>query len=363
MQFPDTTITALIGQAVGDAFGSPFEFHAAAANFASLSVTQERYLDGLDCRLPPRRCRTPGLYTDDTQQALILFWIWSQMVSKGRDPKDAEMAAGLFIRVCRKMSEASVPPRSPSFGVHRGTGRNFRDALLTYPPPDTAGLGAAMRVGPIATLLEPSEVLAWVSAVSQMTTSSPIAQAGAAMFALRANTLARNASEPTTKEIGLDLMPPEFVEAWWKLDRACEVMAARGEEGLLEFATKTGASNKPLHEAANGFALTGVPWVLGCVEQGSSFSDTLLRVCSSGGDTDTVAAMAGCLAALRFGRSDIPPWMLDGLVGRDHLLDPVLWHPVGTERQYAEMDTQVLLAAEQRVQAAHASRKKPQPKT
>lgn len=362
MQFPDTTITALVGQAVGDAFGSPFEFHAAAAKFAALSHTKERYLNGLDCQLPPRRCRTPGLYTDDTQQALILLWIWDQMVSKGRDPKDATMAAGLFIRVCRKMSEADVPQRSPSFGVHRGTGRNFRDALLSAPPPDTAGLGAAMRVGPVATLLEPSEVLSWVSTVSQMTTTSPIAQAGAAMFALRVNTLARGTPEPTENEIGLDLMPPEFVEAWRKLERACEVMAARGEEGLLEYATKTGASNKPLHEAANGFALTGVPWVLGCVDQASSFADALLRVCASGGDTDTVAAMAGCLAALRFGRSDIPSWMLNGLVGLDHLLDPALWHPVGTERQYAELDTQVLIAAEQRVRDAHASRKRAQPK-
>ena len=182
------------------------------------------------------------------------------------------------------------------------------------------------------------------------------------MFALRVNTLARGTPEPTENEIGLDLMPPEFVEAWRKLERACEVMAARGEEGLLEYATKTGASNKPLHEAANGFALTGVPWVLACADQASSFADTLLRVCSSGGDTDTVAAMAGCLAALRFGRSDIPAWMLEGLVGRDHLLDPTLWHPVRTERQYAEMDTQVLIAAEQRVQNAHASRKRAQPK-
>jgi ADP-ribosylglycohydrolase len=215
-----------------------------------------------------------------------------------------------------------------------------------------------MRVGPIATLLEPSEVLLWVTEVSCTTTTNPIAQAGAAMFALRANTLSRGTPEPTETEIGLDRMSPEFIEAWRKLERACEVMAVRGEEGLLEYATKTGMSNKALHEAANGFALTGIPWVLGCVDQASSFADALLRVCSSGGDTDTVAAMAGCLAALRFGRSDIPAWMFNGLVGQDHLLDPTLWHPVGTERQYAEMDTQVLLAAEQRVRQLHASRKR-----
>lgn len=362
MQFPDTTITALVGQAVGDAFGSPFEFHASAAEFAVQSQAEGRYLTGLDCKLPPRRCRTPGLYTDDTQQALVLLWIWDQMTTKGRDTKDASMAAGLFIRVCRKMSEAAVPARSPSFGVHRGTGRNFRDALLSAPPPDTAGLGAAMRVGPVATLLEPDEVLSWVTTVSQTTTTSPIALAGAAMFALKVNTLARGTNDPNEAEIGLDRMTPEFIEAWHKLERACEVMAARGEEGLLEYATKTGTSNKALNEAANGFALTGVPWVLGCVEQASSFSDVLLRVCSSGGDTDTVAAMAGCLAALRFGRADIPSWMFNGLVGHDHLLDPAQWHPMGTELQYAEMDTQVLLAAEQRVRALHASRKKAHPK-
>ena len=64
----------------------------------------------------------------------------------------------------------------------------------------------------------------------------------------------------------------------------------------------------------------------------ANLPDALIGVCSSGGDTDTVGAMVGCLAALRLGGDAIPPWMLAGLHGLDHLRDPERWEPVASER-------------------------------
>lgn len=363
MTFPETTILALVGQATGDSFGAPFEFHAGAAEYARRSFVEERYIDCReDCKLPFQRCRTKGLYTDDTQQALVLLWIWAQMADKGKDPLKAHMVGDLFYRVCSRMAKEPVSPKSHSFGVHRGTGKNFREAIAKGEPPDTAGLGAAMRVGPVATLLpSPAVLIPWMIEVSSATTCNPVALASAAMFGLRVWFASRN--EAPRYDLNDLLAPSTNIDhdvrvAWGQLLDAYRTLSLQGEPALLSFASK-GASRE-LRCAADGFALTGVPWVLHCVDQGTSFSDVLERACASGGDTDTVCAMAGCVAALLYGRADIPPWMLDGLVGLYHLDDPSLWHPVGTEAAYVGRDVRLcdqLAAAAQAQARASAPRK------
>lgn len=348
MQYPDKTLVALLGLAVGDAFGCPFEYHEGAPKYAQRSVREQRYLKGQeDCHSLPQRCRTHGLWSDDTQQTLVLLWIWGQLVDKQRDPKDPQMVGGLFLRVCRAMAQAPVPARSTSFGVHRGTGKYFREALFSDTPPDTAGLGAAMRVGPLATLLETHEILPWIQQVSAHTTSNPIAHAAAAYFAVHVHMLSQKVNFPSEDALCLSTMSPEFIVAWGEVRKAHQVLLARGEEGLLAYATSLGSADKPLTEAANGFALTGVPWVIWAAMSASSFEDALLRVCSSGGDTDTVAAMTGCLASLRFGAPAIPAWMTQGLVGVDFIRDPASWHPILSEQVHVAMDLQVMIEAEQ----------------
>lgn len=327
---------ALLGTAVSDAFGCPFEYHASAPAFARLSISEGRYLQGYeDCKLPIRRCRTTGLYSDDTQQALILLWIWGQVLSRNRDPHDANVIAGLFLQVCRKMAQSSTF-MAGSFGVHRGTGKNFRDAILTGVAPDTAGLGGAMRIGPVATLLpDPAMVVPWTVTVTSTTTCNPVALAGAAMVAAKAWELSHEgASCPGPA-------PGPVADAWTLLLRARDVLDARGEEALLAFATKSGTAERVLRCAADGFALTGIPWILHHVDGATTFSEALVAACSSGGDADTVSAITGCLCALKLGRDSIPAWMVQGLVGLNHVLDPSTWHPVQTEAAYVRLDQQL----------------------
>lgn len=353
LTFPTPTLTAILGLGVSDSFGAPFEFHTGAPEHAVLSIGEKRYLSCYDdVGQPIRRCRTSGLHTDDTQQSLILLWVWSQMLTKGKDPLQSGTVAELFIRVCQRMASERVDPRGHSFGVHRGTGRNFRDAIVHRKdgPPMTAGLGAAMRIGPVATLLPtPESVIPWVVEVSASTTSDPVAQAAAAMFALACWYEAY-----PEQEVYPDV-PPDIRDAWQLLMLARHHLDAKGEDGLLQFASNHTTEN--LRCAAGGFALTGVPWVLKCVNDATSFEDALLRVCASGGDTDTVCAMAGCLAALKFGRTSIPEWMVEGLVGKDFLLDPTLWHPVASERPYVGMDVELQSGLERRVREEARLRK------
>lgn len=353
MIYPDSTITALLGEAIGDSFGCPFEYTEGAPEYATLSIKRKRYLDCFeDCHQPLKRCRTTGLYSDDTQQALILLWIWERLQVKNKSPLHAPTVAELFIKICKRMSEEPVQGNT-SFGVHRGTGQNFRSVILRGVVPDSAGLGGAMRIGPVATLLdEESKLIPWVLQVTSKTTSSPIALAATLMFAREvwgvSHGVLTNFSLPLPNRV---YVPREVLEGLELLSKCYYTLASKGEQALIQFATSTGLASQPILCAADGFALTGIPWVLYQVHKATTFEEALLGVCSSGGDTDTVGAMVGCLAALKFGRASIPPWMTEKLVGFPHILNPSLWHPIETERAYVAMDVALQEKIEQELKS------------
>lgn len=331
MNFPEITVTALLGQACGDAFGCPFEFHAKAPQFARLSLRERRYLRGKeDCNAPTEHCRTPGLYSDDTQQSLVLLWVWERLAAKGYVPQDQpELSAQSFTKVCQRMAQAT--PKG--LGVHRGTGQNFRNYVQSGKPVQTAGLGAAMRVGPVATLLPDALLLDWVYTVSAQSTSDQSALVSACCLAAEAWVYAHPDQEPRFQSAHLRAQD-------WEL-MATAIAQCSSVETLLTWAEGTGISNRKLVGPCDGLGFTGVAWVISQVREAVSFTDAMRRVSEVGGDTDTACAMAGCLAALRFGRGDIPKWMTEGLVGLSHLEDPGLWHPITTELGYLQMDNQL----------------------
>lgn len=332
MEYPEAALRALLGQAVGDAFGAPFEYNRRAAEMAMRSMAEERYLDAVkDVGNRAKWARIPGLYTDDTQQAIALL----HACSETDDWLDGTAVGDAFIEIVSKMYEAWVP--GSLAGVHRGTGKNFREVARNRTPVHTAGLGAAMRIGPAA-IMQPSmaAVLPWSVRVSQVTTSHPLSLTTAAIFAAHCHAVAHQQEDDLIERLllwldaeactALDL--PRW--AWLEPLRAIAVFEEGGEKELLAYAQQTGFSTKPLSCAANGFALTGLPWVLHHA-QADSFPDALLGACSSGGDCDTVAAMVGCISILRHGMENIPVWMCDQLVGLPLLLDPHAWHPIHSE--------------------------------
>ena len=319
-----TVRLALLGQACGDAFGAPFEYNPQAAIHAIRSMHEGRYLDAVeDCGAKATRGRLPGLYTDDTQQALLLL--------HARENK----TYGSMLWFQEQATAMSQPLEGAPFGVHRGTGRNFREAIQTQHPVDTAGLGAAMRVGPVAVSFEnPQEMIDWVLAVSSVTTSNPIALASAAKFAAVCWVVANPSRRSEIASLNWPTGGPWHIppEVWTATTAALRAVKEGGEEGLLTYARSLGWSNKEMDCAANGFALTGFAWAVDRALTSGSYSEALVNVCASGGDTDTVGAMTGCLAALkhRYERG-IPEWMVDKLVGRANIEHPENWDPRASE--------------------------------
>ncbi len=120
----------------------------------------------------------PTVWTDDTQQALVLI---EATVRLGRpDPE----------WVAQRFAEMRLEPGG-HFGLHRGTGRGFRAAVASFQESgdwrssgrtDRAGNGASMRIAPVAVALaarEPGSCWEHVAAASIVTHREIRALAGA----------------------------------------------------------------------------------------------------------------------------------------------------------------------------------------
>jgi len=96
--------------------------------------------------VPAGACR--ALYSDDTQQALVLSDV---LLEYGRI--DPHRVADYYLRLGQ--------PKGSYLGAHRGVGRSFRQVVAelergTSPweaGQESAGIGAAMRIAPVALLL------------------------------------------------------------------------------------------------------------------------------------------------------------------------------------------------------------------
>lgn len=70
---------------------------------------------------------------------------------------------------------------------------------------------------------------------------------------------------------------------------------------------------------SSGYVIDTLEAALWCVRNTSSYRDCEITAVNLGGDTDTVAAVAGCLAGIIYGADGIPGEWLDALLGKDKI--------------------------------------------
>lgn len=302
-------VRALRGHLVGDAFGAAFEFHEDAENLANRSLREERYLTGRDTGAKADRVRVPGLYTDDSQQAMLLLWCYLRAPDR---------CADLFRQMCRLMA---VQEPSARFGLHRGTGKNFRRAIGHNDLNGFPGLGAVMRVGPAALQCgSPEEMLHLVETVCAVTTLSLEAFVAALFYA---HTLRGDSATPSLNREGLviwETLQQALAKSWLNPEEIIPFIDAR-----VPFPD---VRRTPLNPA-DGTALSGVVWAIRSSYE-STLEEALLSAASLGGDTDTVCALAGALYVRM--NNEVPPWMEDQLVCPGFSLNPFTWDPFISER-------------------------------
>lgn len=83
--------------------------------------------------------------------------------------------------------------------------------------------------------------------------------------------------------------------------------------------------NKEENEVvSSGYVLTSLNAALWCVANTESYKSCVLKAVNLGGDTDTIAAIAGGLAGIKYGYNAIPKEWIEKLANKE-LIDSCLF--------------------------------------
>lgn len=271
----------LLGLAVGDALGGLFEARSPESirdKFPSWSVLIDYPRDEL-------------WYTDDTQMAIGVAETLAELGEIQEEP------------LCRAFVANYVPSRGYGRGARAileamEEGGDHRAVAATYFPGGSYGNGAAMRVAPIGLFFRDDHEKLWNQArlSAQPTHLHPLGIEGAQLLALAVALVSQTESfdrEAFFRHLLRACTLPEYRQ---KLEMAARVQTAEELAGL-----------------GNGIeALESVPTAIAAFAlEPRSYADVIASVIFLGGDTDTIAAMAGALAGAFHGRNGIPTRLVD----------------------------------------------------
>ncbi|WP_431969119.1 ADP-ribosylglycohydrolase family protein [Actinacidiphila sp. bgisy160] len=292
----DRAAGVLLGAAVGDALGVPYEFQATLRE-----DQQPRMIGG---GLGPYE---PGEYSDDTQMQVCI----AQVAATGADLRSPEALDAIAANFQGWLSEGasdvgnqtsmilSTAARAPG-----SAGTAMRETAREYTAGNvrSAGNGSLMRTGIVALahLGDAAAMAEAAIAVSALTHPDPDCADACVLWCSGIRTAVLHGTFDGVRE-GLDLLPAERRETWAKrLDEA--------------------EANPPYHFHNNGWVVhafqaawsaitrTAVP-ELSLAERtfpAQHLQLALEAAVRAGTDTDTVAAIAGALLGARWGCSGIP---------------------------------------------------------
>jgi ADP-ribosyl-[dinitrogen reductase] hydrolase len=281
----DRSTGALLGLAVGDALGAPFEglerdTYPRASEYAAGGVHDiER-----------------GARTDDTAMAICLAE--SLLAHGGIDERD------LLERFLRWFRFGENAHGGTAIGVSektRATLETFErsrriDAAAAV---DSAGNGAIMRLAPVAIYFRNSAAEACRSAVRQARVTHT-ARAALAAAELLADLLI----------VALRTGDPDAV---------LRAVTKTAHPDLIGIRDHRGKARQQISSAPR--AIDTLEAALWCLHRAGDFEGTLVEAANLGGDSDTIGAVAGQLVCAIFGAAAIPPKWLDALFWRVRLAE------------------------------------------
>ena len=284
-------VGCLLGTAVGDALGLPFEG-------LTPSRQSKMFPDLARYHLLPGK----GMVSDDTQHQCLLAQALIQ----------SDGAAEAFAK------DLAWRLRFWLLGLPAGVGfASLRATIklwLGWSPHTSgvfsAGNGPAMRSAILGVCYgsQPENLRRLISIGTRITHTDPKAETGALAVALAAHCSAQG--EPTPEayiKILQDLMPVQN-EEFFALIRKTTASVHNGET------TETFASGLGLDEGVTGYMFHTVPVVLHAwLRHPRDFKAALLAVIRCGGDTDTTGAILGSIVGAGVGKEGIPEKWLDNL--------------------------------------------------
>jgi ADP-ribosyl-[dinitrogen reductase] hydrolase len=279
-------IATLVGCAIGDALGNPFEMKPAAS--PSL-----KSWDGLFKAGGTFWVGEPGQYTDDTLMSIALAT--SLVEKQGFDP---EHVALQYLAWYESGNTRGIGGTTAGAMVNLKFGATWQESGLTLTPDGlpTGGNGTAMRASPIGIYYHNDLETLLKSAVADasITHNSHEPKIGSAAVALGAAFLAnRTHSQVGVLEEVKDIVADSIVK-----DKL--VLA------LTHIQNGTDAAQALAEIGTNGYVPETVGAAFYCFGTTDNFKDAVIMAVKGGGDTDTTAAIVGALAGTYYGLEGIP---------------------------------------------------------
>jgi ADP-ribosyl-[dinitrogen reductase] hydrolase len=279
----ERAIGGILGLAVGDALGAPFEFRR-----------RSQIPDPLPAFELPWLGMPPGTWTDDTALARNL---WTSLIEHG---------GALHLDDVRARHVAWLASDPPDVGNQTASAlrEDARTVFERRGPEVSAGNGSVMYCAPLGVVRagQPQRLLEEAPALSRVTHWDGRCQTACLAVTLAAAALVRG--EPAEGAVVA----------------AVEAVADRegGEE--LEYLVGEAGRARPIDGPDQGFTLFTAGIALQVAGEGRGFEEGLRYVVGLGGDTDTNAAVAGALLGAAGGVGTIPATWLDALADREALL-------------------------------------------
>lgn len=275
----------LIGAAIGDGLGAWREGRRIAEkeDIASLAERVEELA-----------------YTDDTHMTIGV--VESLIQSRGFD---GEHMVQTFIKNYETEPWRGYGPGPPRVFRMIKSGEPWHSAASKIYRGGSFGNGSAMRVAPVGLLYSnnPAKLREIAYKSSSITHSHELGKEGAA---LQAYAVALALNTPSDEEIDREaflLKLQNFAQTQLYKEKIANTKELLGEQDRARVVAVLG----------NGIeALNSVPTAIYCfLKQPKSYKDSVIYAISLGGDTDTIASMAGAISGAYLGIEAIPQeWRL-----------------------------------------------------
>ncbi len=318
----DRFLGCLLGGAVGDALGAPYE------GVWSRSIPDE---NSLLAGFAEFEGYPLGQYTDDTQLTVATV----RAILKCGAVVPAEVARS----IARLWTTSSVigPGGACTRAAHGFL--QSGDWRTCGAPIGQAGNGTAMRTAVVGLffLQQPERLPATVADISRITHQDPRSVAGGVAVAKAAQLLAAGhsaAPEPFCEEIAVAMQPyePEFAGLVRGLPKLLQIDSGKA----LQLIAWSGMAEPEFAEPIiTPFVIPTVLASLWCVlSHADSWSNAVARVIRLGGDVDTLGAIVGGLMGARLGIGSIPRHLVEAVVDSERLRSlAVRYHALVAEQQ------------------------------
>lgn len=275
----------LVGAALGDAFGAPFEGMSSAPE-REIALRAER--------------RRPWRYTDDTEMTLAV----ARSLANGRELEPASLLAEL-VEAFDPMSAHGSGMRCCVEAYRRGVPW-WQCAFASWPE-GSAGNGAAARVAPVACRYwdDRDGLLCGAALSSRVTHAHRDAIVGTMLQAVAVSLCLRSDARTFSSSAFLCELARRRLGGWTahKLERIATLLDDDAPPAVVAA------------ELGNGvLAIEAVPAALWAFLRGApSFERSILWAARLGGDVDTICALTGALAGALSRRAALPTQWLANL--------------------------------------------------